>query len=87
MGNEKEPILRRVTVEYGRQYVYIMFTDPNGRVIDEEVWRQPYRLDVRDALEEAQEAYDVVYTHCQDTVLFSASQGEGDGTVEEPPEA
>ena len=83
MSNEREPILRRITVEYGRQYAYVMFTDPNGRIIDEEVWKQPYRLDVREALDEAQDCYDLVYTHLQDTVLFTASSGEDEGTVEE----
>lgn len=81
--SEREPVLRRITIEYGRQYVYVMFTDPNGRVIDEEVWKQPYRLDVRDALDEAQECYDVVYSHCQDTILWTASSGGETGSVEE----
>jgi len=86
MSSDREPVLRRITVEYGRQYVYVMFTDPNGRVIDEEVWKQPYRLDVRDALDEAREAYDLIYTHLQDTVLFTASSDDEGDTVEEPPE-
>lgn len=86
MSTEREPVLRRITVEYGRQYAYVMFTDPNGRVIDEEVWKQPYRLDVREALDEAQDCYDLIYTHLQDTVLFTARPDDEGDSVEEPPE-
>lgn len=86
MSNDRESVLRRIVVEYGRLYVYTMITDAAGKVIDEEVWKQPYRLDTRDALDEAQECYDLLYTHCQDTVLFTASSGEDEGTVDESPE-
>lgn len=83
---DREPVLRRITVEYGRHYVYVTFTDANGRLLDEEVWKQPYKLDTREALDEAQDTYDVLYSHCQDTVLFTASSGEDDGTVDSPDE-
>lgn len=86
MSSEREPVLRRIVIEYGRQYAYIMFTDPNGRVIDEEVWKQPFRLDTRDALEEAKDCYDLVYSHLQDTVLWTASDADGGGSVKEPEE-
>lgn len=86
MSTEREPVLRRIVVEYGRQYAYLMFTDPNGRVIDEEVWKQPFRLDTRDALEEAKDAYDLMYSHLQDTVLWTASDGDSGGSVKEPKE-
>lgn len=86
MSTEREPVLRRIVVEYGRQYAYLMFTDPNGRVIDEEVWKQPFRLDTRDALEEAKDAYDLMYSHLQDTVLWTASDDASGGSVKEPEE-
>lgn len=86
MSGEREPVLRRIVVEYGRQYAYVMFTDVNGRVIDEEVWKQPFRLDTRDALNEAKDCYDLVYSHLQDTVLWTASSDEDGGSVEKPPE-
>jgi hypothetical protein len=86
VSDEREPILRRITVEYGRKYVYLMFTDASGKVLDEEVWKQPYRLDTAEALDESQDCYDVLYSHCQDTVLFTASSGEDGGTVDSPQE-
>lgn len=86
MADTPEPVLRRITVEYGRQYAYLMFTDGNGRVLDEEVWKQPFRLDQRDAVDEAKEAYDLMYSHLQDTVLWTASSDDEGDSVEESPE-
>jgi hypothetical protein len=75
-------VQRRVIVEYGRRYVYATLTDSSGKIIDEEVWKQPYLLDVRDACDEAKDAWDALYQHINDTVVFpSASDGS------EPPES
>ena len=86
MPSEREPILRRIVVEYGRQYVYAYWTDAAGKVLDEEVWKQPYKLDTRDAIEEARDCWDLLYSHLQDTVLWSASSDDESGSVEEPPD-
>jgi hypothetical protein len=75
-------VQRRVIVEYGRRYVYATLTDASGKIIDEEVWKQPYLLDPKDAQEEAKDAWDALYQHVSDTVVFpSASDGS------EPPES
>ena len=47
----REDVLRRIVVEYGQQYAYIYMTDGSGKLIDEEVFKQPFRLDRKDAFE------------------------------------
>lgn len=83
MTSEREPILRRIVVEYGRRYVYAYWVDAGGRVLDEEAWQQPFRLEVREAVDEAKDCWDILYSHLQDTVLWSASDALDDGSVEE----
>lgn len=62
----------RVTVEYGRRYVYLTLTDAEGNVVKEreEVFKQPFVLDRKDAKDEATDAWDVLYDHCNDTIVF-----------------
>jgi len=38
----KEDVLRRIVVEYGQLYVYIYMTDGNGKILDEEVFKDTY---------------------------------------------
>jgi hypothetical protein len=63
-------VQRRVIVEFGRRYIYATLTDANGKIHAEELWKQPYMLDAKDANEEAHEAFQAVYQHIQDTVVF-----------------
>lgn len=86
MASEREPILRRIVIEYGRQYAYMYWVDAAGKLIDEEVWKQPFKLDTRDALDEARDCWDLLYSHLQDTVLWSASDADDGGSVKEPPD-
>jgi len=69
---------RRVVVEYGRRYVYATLTDSNGKIHAEELFKQPYLLDPKDAADEARDCFDAMYQHISDTVVFpnSASSGE-----------
>jgi hypothetical protein len=78
MAREKESLVRRIVVEYGRLYVYAYLTDGNGKVLEEEVWQQPFRLDAKDAHEEAKDIWQFVYQELQDTVLFSTASSEED---------
>lgn len=78
---ERDYVHRRVVVEYGCLYVYVYITDGSGKLIDEESFKQPYRLDRRDSAEEAQEGYDLIWQHLSDTVLGAPLQDTGD---EEP---
>lgn len=72
-------VQRRIIVEYGRRYVYITLTDANGKIHEEEVFRQAYLLDVKDAVDEARECWDVVYQHVSDTVVFPSASDPGEG--------
>lgn len=78
MAKEKDAIVRRIVVEYGRLYVYAYFTDGNGKVLEEEVWQQPFRLDAKDAHEEAKDIWQFIYQELQDTVLHLTASSEED---------
>lgn len=71
---------RRVIIEYGRRYVYATFTDSHGKILDEEVWKQPYLLDPKDAADEARSVFDAVYQHISDEMVWpSARDGDESG--------
>jgi hypothetical protein len=79
--NLPDYVQRRVIVEYGRRYVYATLTDSNGKLLEEEVWKQPYLLDPKDAADEARDCFDAMYQHINDTVVFpgsASSDDEGD---------
>lgn len=73
---EVDTVHRRIVVEYGQQYVYLRLETSDGRIIgdSEEAWQQPYRLDKRDAAEEALEGYQWFYQWLQDTVLHTKGE-------------
>lgn len=64
----REDVIRRIVIEYGQMYVYLYITDGNGKLIDEEVFTQPFRLDRKDAYEEAKDTYDNVFDWLNDIV-------------------
>ena len=70
----KEDVLRRIVIEYGQQYAYCYMTDGNGKLIDEEVFKQPFRLDRRDAFEEAKDCYDATYDWLNETINITPLQ-------------
>lgn len=74
----KEDVLRRIVVEYGQMYVYLYITDGNGKLLDEEVFTQPWRLDRKDAFEEAKDTYDTVYDWLNDVVNVTPPLQEDD---------
>lgn len=74
---EVDHVHRRVVVEYGCLYAYAYITDGNGKLLDEESFRQPYRLERRDVTEEARELYDLVWQHLSDTVNVTLLQEDG----------
>lgn len=76
----KEDVLRRIVIEYGRMYVYLYITDGNGKLLDEEVFKQPFQLDRRDAFDEAKDTYDNTYDWLNEIVNVTPPlQGGGDG--------
>ena len=78
----KEDVLRRIVIEYGQQYAYVYMTDGSGRLIDEEVFKQPFRIDRKDAFEEAKDAYDNVFDWLNDTVNVTPLQEDVDEAAE-----
>ena len=76
MAKEKDAIVRRIVVEYGRLYVYAYYTDGNAKVLEEEVWQQPFCLDAKDAHEEARDIWQFLYQELQDTVLHSTASSD-----------
>ena len=88
MTQEKDYVYRRIVVEYGRLYAYIYVTDQDGKVLEEESFKQPFRLDFRDVKEECKECFDNTYQYLQDTVLWyaTARDEEESSDSEKPPE-
>lgn len=65
-----DDVYRRVVVEYGLRYVYVYMADQSGKVLTEESFKQPYRLERSDVAEEAKDCFDVIYDMLNDTINF-----------------
>jgi hypothetical protein len=75
-----EDVIRRIVVEYGQIYAYCYITDGNGRLLDEEVFKQPFRLDRKEVFEEAKDSYDQIYDWLNETINVQGPlQEDGDG--------
>ena len=73
----REDVIRRIVIEYGQMYVYLYMTDGTGRLIDEEVFKQPLKLERKDAYEEAKDTYDNTFDWLNDIVNVTPPlQGE-----------
>ena len=77
MAAGKDTVLRRITVEYGHWYVYAYLTDASGKVLEEETFKQPFRLDRKDAAEEASDGWHNMYQWLLDTCVFPSAR-DGD---------
>lgn len=88
MAKEKDEVYRRIVVEYGRWYVYVYVTDSNGKLLEEESFKQPFRLDWKDSAEEARDCWQNLYQYLQDTVLWYSTARDDDETPDsdKPPE-
>lgn len=82
MTVERDYVHRRIVVEYGRVYVYVYITDDGGKVLEEEAFKQPFRLDYKDVKEEAGETWQLIYQHLQDTVLWFATARDDEEEAE-----
>lgn len=76
---------RRIVCEFGRQYAYVYMHDGQGKLLDEEVFKQPILLERSEAIEEASDAYQMLWQHLSDTIVFSTDelQGEGEDEVDQ----
>ena len=88
MASEKDEVHRRIVCEYGRWYAYLYITDSNGKLLEEESFKQPFRLDWKDSAEEAAETFHLLYQHLQDTILWYSTAREDDppSDSKKPPE-
>ena len=64
------PVEGRVIIEMTRTHAIVYRTDPLGVVIDNEVFKWPYRMDRKDAVMELQAAWDWLYDYLNRTVNF-----------------
>lgn len=71
-----DDVYRRVVVEYGLQYVYLYLADQNGKVIGDEVWKQPYRQERSEAAEEAKDCFDFIYDMLNDSINVPGTAGD-----------
>ena len=78
MMAERDSVVRRIVCEYGRFYVYLYLTDDNGKIIEEEAFKQPFRLEPKEVHEESTETFQMIYQHLQDTVLWYATARDDD---------
>lgn len=78
MAQSEDTVLRRIVCEYGRLYAYLYITDDRGKVLDDEAFKQPFRLDLKDVRDESGEAYQVMYQHLQDTILYFTTARDDD---------
>jgi len=79
----RDYVERRIVVEYGLHYVYIYLTDGVGKLLDEECFKQPYRLERKESHEEALETYDLLYDSLNDTINFPTAGDDGSGGTPE----
>jgi hypothetical protein len=88
MANERDEVYRRVVCEYGRWYAYLYITDSNGKMLEEESFKQPFRLEFKESAEEAKEAFQYMYQYLQDTVLWYSTARDDDPPSDsgKPPE-
>lgn len=72
MPAEKDYIDRRITIEFGRRYVYARMETEDGKIVGEaeEIWRQPYTLSLAEVREDAKATWDYLWDWVNDTVVF-----------------
>ena len=80
MVRPADSVERRIVGEYGLQYAYLYVTDGYSKVLDDESFKQPYRLERKESHEEAKDAYDVLYDLLNDTINYPTAGlgGESD---------
>ncbi len=77
---------RRIVVEFGRQYAYLYMTTGDGKMVPnrEESFRQPFRMELKEARDEADEAWHILFDHLNETINFpTASSDDESGKPEE----
>lgn len=75
--NLEDHIQRRIVVEYGSLYVYLYMADASGKVLDDESFKQPFRLSKRDIADETKDCYDSIWEWLNETVNVTPLQDSG----------
>lgn len=75
---EPDWVLRRIVIEYGSLYAYVYMTDGNGKLLEEESFKQPFRMEKRDVLDEVRDCYDQLWDWLNDTINVTPLQDTGD---------
>lgn len=65
-----DDVYRRVVVEFGLQYVYLYIADQAGKVLEDESFKQPYRLERKESAEEAKDLFAAVYDLLNESINF-----------------
>jgi len=62
------PVEGKIVIDVSRKYVSIFRCDGEGRVVDEDHFAHPFRLDRQDAIGEVVDLYAFIYDWLNDTV-------------------
>lgn len=79
MAATPDTVIRRIVVEYGHWYAYVYMTDASGKVLEDESFKQPFRLDRKDVGDESKDCYDSIWDWLNETVNVTPLQDGGDG--------
>ncbi len=89
-GEPDDTVERRIVISYGRRYVYLAMYDPQNKVLPEyeEVFKQPFLLERKDAIDESVDAWQNAYQWISETVVFPLPDkgGEDAESGQEDPE-
>lgn len=75
---ERDYVHRRIVVEYGCLYAYVYITDGNGKLLEEESFKQPFRMERKDVAEEASDCYAQLWDWLNETVNVTPLQEDGE---------
>lgn len=75
-------VIAKVVVDISQKYFSVYLCDKNGVVQDSDHFRWPYRLEVKDARQEAKDAFSMLYDWANQTMNADELQ-EGDGDTQD----
>ena len=76
------PVEGKIVVDVSRKYVSIFRCDGDGKVVDEDHFAHPFRLDRQDAVSEVVDLYAMVYDWLNDTINGWGDDSARDGGPE-----
>ena len=74
------PVEGRLVIDVSRKYVSMFRCDGAGKVLDEDHFAHPFRLDRQDAVSEVTDLYAIVYDFLNDTINGDDDSARGDGS-------